>query len=172
MKFSPRLVGVLAGICCALSLGGCTNVLDEEDTTAIAAPTATATPEVDATDIDVFDIAVGDCMVDDIIAGSESEVSGQQKKVDCSAPHHSEVYANKIMTGSKYPGTASVEAESEKLCEQEFVEFVGRPFDKSQLSYSYLYPTTTSWSSGDREILCLINEGSGTTVGTLRGAAR
>ncbi|WP_372507653.1 septum formation family protein [Rhodococcus erythropolis] len=132
-----------------------------------AVPSTTTAAGVD--EVDVFDIAVGDCLIDDIVPDSGEGVSGDQKQVNCGAPHYSEVYASTSMTGSEFPGTPAVEAESEELCDREFTSFVGMSYEQSLLDLSYLYPTSDSWKSEDREILCLINDPAGDTVGSPAG---
>ncbi|WP_176459770.1 septum formation family protein [Rhodococcus sp. OK302] len=167
-----RNTGLLAFACTAFVLTGCASGEGDKNSAGTANTSSIAGKEVAVDDVNLFDISVGDCLVDDIVTGSGDEVSGDQKKVDCAAPHYAEVYSNKVMTESTFPGLSVVEADSEKLCERAFADFVGMSFDESTLDISYMYPTSDSWISGDREILCLIADPAGDTEGSLRGVAR
>jgi len=174
MRPKIRNTSLLVLTCAALAVTGCSSTESDKSSTGTTTHGSafSTTEAVDIDKVDVFDIAVGDCLIDDIVPASGEGVSGDQKKVDCAASHYAEVYAGKAMTESKFPGTSAVEAESEKLCDRGFASFVGMSYEESSLDVSYMFPTSDSWSSGDREILCLINDPAGDTVGSLRGVAR
>lgn len=114
---------------------------------------------------------MGDCLLDDII-GEGGQIEGGQAVVDCSSEHDSEVYSSKDLTDSTFPGTAPLSRAAEDFCGASFRAFVGMSYDDSILQLSYLFPTTASWRNGDREILCLVYDPDGDTIGTLRGANR
>lgn len=173
-------VAVLGG---ALALTACSNSVDgtavvsfsggdfggPSDSTTGARPTPTVEPE----EVDVFDLKVGTCLVDDLGLGDESvTVQGGQQTVPCSEPHTFEVYAEHRMPGSVFPGEDETVDEASVECSDAFGSFVGISYDDSTLDLFYLYPTEDSWDEGDRIVSCLITDPDGPTVGTLRGAAR
>lgn len=101
---------------------------------------------------DVFTIKVGDCLNDEAAGGEISTVP----VVDCAEPHDSEIYASIIMDDGDYPGESDTIDIADEACYQEFDDFVGTSYEESLYSYATLYPTSQSWASGDREILCRI----------------
>ena len=121
----------------------------------------------------VFTLVVGDCLNDADETGDVSTVP----IVPCEGPHDSEVYASVMMDDPEYPGEEATIAAADAACRLKFADFVGIPVDDSIYSYATLYPTSDSWSGGDREILCRIallsDDGRVTPVsGSLAGSAR
>jgi hypothetical protein len=120
------------------------------------------------TDVDVFTIAVGDCLNDGGVDGEVTTVP----TVDCAEPHDSEAYASILMPDGEFPGDSVVEDFAVEECTAAFDSFVGLAYADSTLSFSYYYPTAESWTNGDREILCLLVDPAGQVTGSLKGAAR
>lgn len=146
--------GVLA-VMLAIALAGCGALDGLLDTT--------------PPDSDVFTIAVGDCLDDGDVAAEVTTVP----RVDCAAPHDSEVFASTEIDGEAFPGDAELEAQLTAFCQgAAFLEFVGAAYLDSGLSTGGYYPTAASWASGDRELLCTIWDEDGPTTGTLEGAER
>ena len=120
------------------------------------------------TSVDPFEISVGDCV--DTTAGS-GEVT-EVPVVPCSRPHVGEAYERLLMTGEgSFPGDEAV-VEAARGCEEPFLEFVGVALAGSQLQVTYFHPTEQSWTTGDREILCIVSDPSGPVTGSLRNANR
>ncbi len=118
---------------------------------------------------DVFLMRVGDCLND---SSSGSEVS-QVPIVPCAEPHDSEIYSELRLSGSEFPGDASIEEQADEHCYTAFGEFVGLDYDSSELYFSYYMPTEGSWTqNNDRLVSCVIMDPAGQTTGTLQGAAR
>ncbi|NLG54415.1 MAG: hypothetical protein GX542_02010 [Rhodococcus sp.] len=170
----------------ALVLSGCSSSIDGEavgsasgggdsgNTTTSSSRTSVApTTSVEPEEVDVFDLTVGDCLVEDLGFGEESvTVEGGQKTVPCSEPHTFEVYHEHVMTGRSYPGEDAAIDEAAEECSIAFDSFVGMDYQDSVLDLFYLYPTEESWAEGDRVVSCLIGDPDGETSGTLRGANR
>lgn len=114
---------------------------------------------------DAFALQVGDCLDDAAAAGEVTTVP----TVPCTEPHDSEIYAAFELGQSTYPGEEAVRAKADVLCLPAFEEFVGEPYLDSRYDFAYYYPTEASWSSGDREVLCVIYDPTGPVTGTLRG---
>ena len=153
------MLTVLALTTASLALGGCSLL--------VGAPNATTTPSASPR-ADVFTVKVGDCLNDHAGNGQVSTVP----LIDCAEPHDSEAYASITMKDAAFPGADAVKTASDAGCEAQFNTFVGVNYAASRLSFSYYYPTTETWSQGDREILCLIFDPVGRTTGTLKAAAR
>jgi hypothetical protein len=146
----------------AVSLGACSDDEPERDET---------TNEItEAGDADVFTMAVGDCLPDQSAAlGEVADVP----VVPCEQPHASEVFYSHIIDGEVMPDPPAMEAIVTEQCTGgNFESFVGLSYDQSVLEVSWLEPTIESWGSGDREILCIVNDPAGGVTGSLAGAAR
>ena len=124
---------------------------------------------VEPTEVNVFDLRVGDCLdgfTDD------AEIS-TVRAVPCSEEHTDEVMAAiDLSAEDQFPGAEAVQERAEEACYEEFERFVGMPWDESQLDFGYLAPTEESWADGDREILCTVGDPNRAVTGTLRDADR
>ncbi|MGA1836241.1 septum formation family protein [Herbiconiux sp. 11R-BC] len=119
---------------------------------------------------DAASLQIGDCILDQ---GGASIT--QVPVVDCAVPHDYEVYANVQVPDTNdgsYPGDDKMDAAADKSCYDAFAAFVGAPYESSALDYTYLMPSESSWSSGDRLVTCGIGDPSGQVTGTLEGSAR
>jgi Septum formation len=161
-----RPAAALAGAAVCASLAGCT---------AVPAPAPSATPTASPGAVDPFSLEVGDCIDDDFGKGEVMRVP----LVDCAEPHTSEAYSSERLPDGDYPGLEAVKATAVEVCLDSFERFAGIDYDDSQrLDFGWYHPTEGSWSTGDREVLCLmmqIDPETGQTVpttGTLRGFAQ
>lgn len=133
-----------------------------------AVPTASATPDAPVTvgPVDVFSIPVGTCIAAAKVSGTAEDVT----LVECTAPHQTEAYAQKLLTG-EWPGAQAAGAAAESFCYSEFTKFVGIPLEESRHDFIFLYPTADSWQDvDDRLVTCLATSPEPRTA-TLRGAA-
>lgn len=134
----------------------------------ISAPESSSAPDEGTDDVDVFSVAVGDCIND---FGS-SEVTSVEA-IDCAQPHDYEVYTEITIPGDAFPGEEAVTTAANDECVAAFDAFVGLSYQESLLDFSYLAPTAQSWQlNDDRLITCLIFDPAGQTSGSLAGAAR
>jgi hypothetical protein len=116
---------------------------------------------------DPFDLAVGDCLTEPV----GYDVVDSVEIVDCNEPHYSEVFQSFIIDDGPYPGDAAVEEMAYEWCDEDFADFVGVPYVESALDYEILIPSQETWEDmNDREILCMVYDPAGDTVGTLQGA--
>lgn len=121
--------------------------------------------------IDLGPTAVGTCLDFDDSIGAEVD---RLPEVPCEDPHSHEIFAVKLSAADTYPGFEALEADAQAQCLGAFDEYVGISAFDSELFFSWLVPTLTSWDKeNDREIVCVIGEGNGADlVGTVRGIAR
>lgn len=123
----------------------------------------------EASDADVFSIAVGDCM-NSAELGSEIETV---PTVPCSEPHDTEIYASTTLDDGEWPGDEAITAAADEFCYTEFETFIGMSYDESEIYFQSIGPSEVSWSElEDREILCLAVDEAGGITGTLEGANR
>jgi hypothetical protein len=160
----PRLLAAPSCVAVAVALGvllvGCSAEPERDAETGEL---------VEATDVNVFDLRVGDCLdgfTDD------TEIS-DIRAIPCSEEHTDEIMAAVDLSGEEeYPGADAIQQRADEACYEEFGEFVGVSWDDSQLDYGFLAPTEKSWAEGDREILCTIGDPNRAVTGTLQNANR
>jgi hypothetical protein len=150
----------VTAVALAMMVAGCSNGPERDPETGEL---------VEATDVNVFELQVGDCL--DGFADN-SQLS-KIRAVPCSEAHTDEIMAAvDLPDEDEYPGAEAIEERAEEACHEEFTQFVGRPWDDSQLDYGYLAPTEESWADGDREVLCTVGDPNMAVTGTLRNANR
>ena len=160
-----RLLAVASIAAAGLLLSGCSILNQLTNTTP---RDASGTPTAENDNADVFSIKVGDCLNDATASGTVTTTP----IVPCSKPHDSEAYKSILMKDGDFPGEEAVKTQADQGCADAFPDFVGIPYDDSKLSISYYFPTSDSWSNGDREILCTIYDDGVKTTGTLKDAKR
>jgi len=160
-----RLIAVTTIAAAGLLLSGCSLLNQLTNTTP---RDASGTPTAENDNADVFSIKVGDCLNDASVTGTVTTTP----IVPCNKPHDSEAYKSIRMKDGDFPGEEAVKAQADQGCADAFPGFVGLSYDDSNLKISYYFPTSDSWESGDREILCTIYDDGVKTSGSLKGAKR
>jgi hypothetical protein len=116
----------------------------------------------------VLDLEVGDCLNQSDLDGDEISSA---EAIDCDEEHDAEIFAEHGFTGDEYPGVDAVREQSEAGCVEQFDDFVGMPYLESELNFTMLYPSETSWNDADdRATLCILQAPEPMT-GSLEGAA-
>ncbi len=109
-------------------------------------------------DLSLFDTAAGDCWNDPGEASSNGQLA-TVSQVPCEEAHTYEVYAVVDLpgdAGAAYPGDTAVAIEGSQLCRDRFEAYIGIPYEESPLDSGVVYPTSESWSEGDREVICSV----------------
>lgn len=114
----------------------------------------------------VLDLAVGHCFNTGDVQGV-AEVS----LLDCATAHDVEVFHVQSMPDGLFPGDGQVQGYADEVCNAAFAGYVGQPYEASDLTISYLFPTLQTWEAGDREVVCLLG-GSEPLTGSMRGSNR
>ena len=114
-------------------------------------------------------LGVGDCFSGPEASAVAIEVS-EVDTVDCDDPHRYEMYAVKEMTNSSFPGESQAADMADDFCLSRFKSYVGLDYDNSIYWISSIYPTSDSWSQGDRSIQCALGLNFGTKVGSARNS--
>jgi hypothetical protein len=125
--------------------------------------TLAATGVIEDDEIDVTDLDPGDCVELDVGAEEIRELP----RTECDEPHDGEVYLvdDVQLDREEYPGLSAIAAEIDERCTGEaFEDYVGTPYLRSELAYSYLYPVESGWERGDREFVCVAVEADGSTL--------
>ena len=121
----------------------------------------------------VFTLQVGDCLNTELTKDSEGIEVSHVELVSCDGPHINEVYAIFQLPDSGWKGKDYVWEQGSIGCRARFEEFVGIEWGLSTLDGDVIYPLEESWKkTGDREVVCLVQEESGMKVGSLKGSRR
>jgi hypothetical protein len=137
----------------------------DSSTTSSTSSTTSDSPSTDT--VDAFSIKIGDCFLDPNV----SQVSSLEI-VPCSQPHFAEAFHKFDLTDATMPDETLMKQRASDGCTPAFDAFIGVAYNDSALDYYYFTPTTESWASGDREILCAVLDPAGDTTGSLAGANR
>jgi hypothetical protein len=87
----------------------------------------------------------------------------------CAAPHDNQMMSVRSLRGGPY---SAWDARADQVCSAEFLRFVGVSIDASDLEFQSWGPDAELWKHGDHSVACSVDDPSGKTVGTLRGARR
>jgi hypothetical protein len=158
----------------------------EVPTSAIPPPLRSATGAVGGTpddrigppgDAQPFQIplAGGECY-NELLDGTVDPPAHRFEVVDCNQPHDAEVYSAMALVaplGAPFPGEQAVTREANRWCLIEFEPYVGREYARSELRLGTMRPVTTTWSTGDRTVVCSLYDAElRPLVGSVRGSAR
>jgi hypothetical protein len=76
--------------------------------------------------------------------------------VPCSKPHNAQVFVQFTATGTSYPGVESLKRQADTGCHARVKKNVQPSKIKNSMTLHYLYPLQSSWTSGHKDITCLI----------------
>jgi len=115
--------------------------------------------------IDAFEVALGDCVNEPAEFSSEEVAEVESLTgVPCGQPHDGEVFLLTDLPDGDFPGDETVIDTADKLCGAEFEPFIGLPYDDSVYDFATLFPSAETWTTGDREIVCIAFAPEGETV--------
>jgi hypothetical protein len=119
----------------------------------------------------VADLGVGDCIDEPSTTDAISDVQRQP----CNEPHDGEIFAtvqHDGASGDPYPPSTEFDDLVSDECVPQLQAYTGRSVNEvvaSGLDFSYLYPTSTSWSNGDRGVTCYITKADNSKlIGSIR----
>jgi hypothetical protein len=125
---------------------------------------------VDAGDLDVMSLQVGDCFDD---PENLEEAVFDVAAVPCTGPHDNEVFSVQSLGasfGDTYPGEDALSDYTYEVCSgTTFDSYVGSSYVDSSLEVFTFTPTQESWDDGDRGFVCaLYRLDFGKLTGTVR----
>jgi hypothetical protein len=115
----------------------------------------------------IFELKVGDC--------TKEELKAEATNIDlvpCTEPHTHEAYFSVDYVGDAYPGSATLEVFAEQKCVGAFADYVGVELSQSNLYFTYLYPSVTTWQSkDDRQVMCFAVSRNEVLMASVKGTA-
>jgi Septum formation len=125
-----------------------------------------------STGVDYATLTIGDCI--------ETPAGESVRRVDivsCDKPHDAEVFAvatHPAQSDEPFPGVpALLEFAADACLGQAFVEYVGVPRIRSQLTDYEFVPGEEGWSEGRRGIVCVVDSSDGLPLtGSVKGSRR
>jgi hypothetical protein len=115
--------------------------------------------------VSISQVAVGRCFDADLDADALKLV----RIADCAAPHTGEAYA-KVRAGLAGLSVAQTGTVATQQCAGAFVEFVGKPYERSELDMYYVVLEDRDVAGGN--VLCLVGMPGTKLTGTMRGSQR
>lgn len=113
-------------------------------------------------------LKVGDCINGLLSQDMNKELRRNPPAVDCAEAHEGEVFAVVTMSGGTFPGDTAVQDRAESGCSGDALSAYA-PDDKTKdLEIYYLFPTSSSWALGDRDITCLVVNEKAKLTGSLK----
>ena len=115
----------------------------------------------------IFEVKVGDCTKEEL-----KEEATEIDLVPCTEPHTHEAYFSVDYVGDAYPGSATLEVFAEQQCVGAFADYVGVELAQSNLYFTYIYPSVTTWQSkNDRQVVCFVVSRNELLVASVKGTA-
>lgn len=130
-----------------------------------------STGEIDRSgDLTANDLRLGDCFD---LKDPEAEEVLDVTAHPCTETHEYEVFFVGNMTAGAYPSDDTVTTFVVDNCGPAFASYVGLAYADSKLDFSWLSPTSGSWSDGDRSVQCAAYDPDNARLTTsVRGSAR
>lgn len=169
MTFRNRRSVPALGLIAILAVAGCTSTADptptpteaasvEPSTAATASASALPTSSAQAgegEEVSVFDLEIGDCF------RADSDQVESVTVVACDEPHVYEAFGivdHEAGADEPYPGDEAIVEYADTECQAGFEAFVGLDYQSSVWYITSVTPSEETWSQGDREIICTLNQ--------------
>jgi hypothetical protein len=125
-------------------------------------------------DVGVFSLREGDCFDDpDELEGDEAPRVESVAAVPCDQPHDNEVYHLGELPDGDFPGQQEIVQMAFDECLDPFEDFVGVPYEESELEIFPLTPSQDTWEDeDDREVVCAAYLPDEQLTGSVRGSQR
>ena len=147
----------------ALALAACSSAGGSDDT---SEPTGATPATVQEGPVAATAVVAGDCLTDVVVGAAEQAEVSSARKVSCHAEHTLEVYATFDLhaedfdqtTGAEYPGTPRVVRAADRGCMERFDDLTD---EADRYGLLALWPSQTSWDTGDRTVACAVFSATG-----------
>ena len=108
----------------------------------------------------VFALRAGDC-----INSSQNGLS--VTILSCATPHEAEVFATFSLTGSQWPGSATIQQQASDGCATRIASYLNPQLLNAGLTQEYVYPNQDAWKAGVRTVVCEVSAASGPLSGSV-----
>ncbi len=119
-------------------------------------------------------LVAGECFNEVVDPGDGA--THRMEQASCDTPHDAEVFARFDLphpAGAPFPGEQAVRRDAYATCLADFATYVGTDYAVSTLRVAALRPVASSWTQGDRAVLCSLYDGElNPLVGPLWGSRR
>ena len=95
-------------------------------------------------------LKVGQC-----IQLPEDDEVGDITTANCAEEHTGEVYFISTITQDSLPSSSEMDELIAAACFDSFEDYVGTSPEETTLDATAMYPTSQTWSKGDRDIVCI-----------------
>ncbi len=109
----------------------------------------------------VFGLRPGDCL-------NSSQNGLSVTILSCAAPHEAEVFATFGLTGSGWPGDATIQQRASSGCADRIAGYLNPQLLNAGLTEQYVYPDQKAWQAGVRTVVCEVSSSTGPLTGSVR----
>ena len=114
------------------------------------------------------DLKVGQC-----IQVPDSSQVGSVVTTECTEEHTGEVYYISKITQDSLPSSSEMDELIAAACFDSFEDYVGTSPEETTLDATAMYPTSQTWSKGDRDIVCIaVPTGDEKLTESVRGSGK
>ena len=111
----------------------------------------------------VFGLRAGDCL-------NSSQNGLSVTRLSCATPHEAEVFATFGLTGSGWPGAATIQQQASNGCSERIAGYLNPELLNAGLTEQYVYPDQKAWQAGVRTVVCEVSSPTGPLTGSVRTA--
>ncbi len=109
----------------------------------------------------VFGLRAGDCL-------NSSQNGLSVTILSCATPHEAEVFATFGLTGSAWPGDATIQQQANNGCSERMAGYLNPELLNAGLTEEYVYPDQKAWQAGVRTVVCEVSSSTGPLTGSVR----
>ena len=109
----------------------------------------------------VFGLRAGDCL-------NSSQNGLSVTILSCATPHEAEVFATFGLTGSGWPGAATIQQQASNGCSERMASYLNPELLNAGLTEQYVYPDQKAWQAGVRTVVCEVSSSTGPLTGSVR----
>ncbi|HLN65955.1 MAG TPA: septum formation family protein [Streptosporangiaceae bacterium] len=109
----------------------------------------------------VFGLRAGDCL-------NSSQNGLSVTILSCATPHEAEVFATFGLTGSGWPGEATIQQQASNGCGERMAGYLNPELLDAGLTEQYVYPDQKAWQAGVRTVVCEVSSSTGPLTGSVR----
>jgi len=146
------VVSAIWALSCAVAVTFLIILADKVPPSGAVQPGTSSSAGPQSGNVKVENLKVGQCLNGIEAAGSRLSTL---PVVACTAAHEGEVVSIFNLTGTTFPGDSAIETQAKEKCFTQLDAYSPSTKDDQSITIFFLHPTRTTWSSGDRQIICI-----------------